>query len=115
VGEALISQLVSLDHPEPIEEGMVIALETFWPSSDGWSAAGIEEQMVVTRDGCEVITRFPAEELMVAGPRYFTSSGGLPQTREVESHRNSGRALPTADEIASPVTDPFTPSTPTPV
>ena len=44
----LISRLVSLDHPEPIEEGMVIALETFWPSSDGWSAARIEEQMVVT-------------------------------------------------------------------
>ena len=111
----LISRLVSLDHPEPIEEGMVIALETFWPSSDGWSAARIEEQMVVTRDGCEVITRFPAEELMVAGPRYFTSSGGLPQTREVESHKNSGRTLPTADAIAPPPTDVMATSTPTPV
>ena len=46
---------------------MVFALETFWPASDGWSAARIEEEMVVTEDGCEVITRFPAEELMVAG------------------------------------------------
>ena len=72
--------------------------------------------MVVTSSGCEVITRFPAEELMVAGPRYFTSSGGLPQAREVESHRNSGRTLPTADAIAAPVSEPpTTPSTPTPV
>ena len=56
-------RLVSLEHPEVIEEGMVFALETFWPSSDGWSAARIEEQLVVTADGCEVITRFPAEDL----------------------------------------------------
>jgi Xaa-Pro aminopeptidase len=90
----LISRLVSLDHPEPIEEGMVIALETFWPSSDGWSAARIEEQMVVTKNGCEVLTRFPAEELMVAGHRYFSAYGALPKTREIESHRNSERVLP---------------------
>ena len=55
----VFSRLVSLDHPEPIEEGMVFALETFWPAADGWSAARIEEQLVVTADGCEVITRFP--------------------------------------------------------
>mgnify|MGYP001792039280 CR=1 FL=1 len=35
----IISRLVSLDHPEPIEQGMVFALETFWPASDGWSGA----------------------------------------------------------------------------
>ena len=46
---------------------MVFALETFWPSADGWSAARIEEEVVVTKNGPEVITRFPAEELMVAG------------------------------------------------
>jgi Xaa-Pro aminopeptidase len=96
----LISRLVSLDHPEPIEEGMVIALETFWPASDGWSAARIEEQMVVTADGVEVITRFPSEELMVAGPRYYTAGGPLPQSREVESHRNSDRLLPEAHAVA---------------
>ena len=55
----VFSRLVSFDHPEVVEEGMVFALETFWPSSDGWSAARIEEQLVVTADGCEVITRFP--------------------------------------------------------
>jgi Xaa-Pro aminopeptidase len=84
----MFSRLVSLDHPEIVEEGMVIALETFWPATDGWSAARIEEQLVVTSDGCEVITRFPAEELVVAGSHYQTSRGSLSGTREVESHRN---------------------------
>ncbi|MGZ3601172.1 MAG: M24 family metallopeptidase, partial [Ktedonobacterales bacterium] len=34
----IFSRLVSLDHPEVIQEGMVFALETFWPASDGWTA-----------------------------------------------------------------------------
>jgi len=71
-----------------IEEGMVFALETFWPASDGWSAARIEEQLIVTKDGCEIITRFPAEELLVAGVRYYTATGPLPTTRETQSHLN---------------------------
>ena len=84
----VFSRLVSLDHPEIIQEGMVFALETFWPAADGWSAARIEEQLVVTRDGCEIITRFPAEELLVAGSRYYTATGPLPTTRETQSHLN---------------------------
>lgn len=84
----VFSRLVSFDSPQEIEEGMVFALETYWPASDGWSAARIEEQMVVTADGVEVITRFPAEELMVAGKRYFTTNGWLPTTRDTQSHRN---------------------------
>jgi hypothetical protein len=67
---------------------MVIALETFWPSSDGWAAARIEEEAVVTKDGCEVITRFPAEDLLVAGHRYYTVGGPLPVTREHQSNLN---------------------------
>jgi Xaa-Pro aminopeptidase len=89
----MFSRLASLDHPETIEEGMVFALETFWPASDGWSAARIEEQLVVTATGCEVITRFPAEELLIAGVRYHTVGGELPANREIESHLNSGREL----------------------
>jgi Xaa-Pro aminopeptidase len=84
----IFSRLVSLDHPEMIEEGMVFALETFWPASDGWTAARIEEQLVVTKDGCEVITRFPAEELLVAGTHYYTVNGQLATKREVQSHLN---------------------------
>jgi Xaa-Pro aminopeptidase len=84
----IFSRLVSLDHPEVIKEGMVFALETFWPASDGWSAARIEEQLIVTKDGCEVITRFPAEQLLVAGSRYYTATGPLPTTRETQSNLN---------------------------
>ncbi len=89
----VFSRLVSLEHPEVIEEGMVIALETFWPASDGWSAARIEEMVVVTKDGCEVITRFPAEQPIVAGVRYWTATGPLPLTRETQSHLNNAGAL----------------------
>jgi Xaa-Pro aminopeptidase len=94
----VFSRLVSLDHPEPIEEGMVFALETFWPAADGWSAARIEEQLVVTADGFEIITRFPAEELLVAGHRYYTASGPLPATRETQSNLNRDGTI---DAVAS--------------
>ncbi len=85
----IFSRLVSLDHPEVLEEGMVFALETYWPSKDGWGAARIEEELVVTADGCEVITKFPAEELLVAGRRYWTVGGPLTTQREAQSHLNT--------------------------
>jgi Xaa-Pro aminopeptidase len=84
----VFSRLVSLDHPEVIQEGMVFALETFWPATDGWSAARIEEQLVVTADGCRLITRFPAEELLVAGQRHYAVGGPLPAVRETQSNLN---------------------------
>lgn len=62
----IISRLNSLDSPVEIKEGMLFALETYAPAADGRSAARIEEEVVVTEDGCEVITLFPCEELMVA-------------------------------------------------
>lgn len=62
----IISRLNSLEHPVEIKEGMVIALETYCPAKDGISAARIEEEVVVTADGPEIITRFPSQELFVA-------------------------------------------------
>jgi Xaa-Pro aminopeptidase len=61
----IISRLNSLEHPIVLREGMVFALETYCPASDGRSAARIEEEIVVTADGCAVLTLFPAEELFV--------------------------------------------------
>jgi Xaa-Pro aminopeptidase len=61
----IISRLNSLDHPIELQEGMVFALETYCPATDGQSAARIEEEIVVTSGGCAVLTRFPAEELFV--------------------------------------------------
>jgi Xaa-Pro dipeptidase len=85
----IFSRLVSLEHPEVLEEGMVFALETYWPAADGWSAARIEEEVVVTADGCEVITKFPAEELLVAGRKYWTAGGALNTLRESQSNLNT--------------------------
>jgi Xaa-Pro dipeptidase len=62
----IISRLVSLERPMEIKTGMVFALETYCPASDGFSAARIEEEVVVTDKGCKVITHFPAEELPIA-------------------------------------------------
>lgn len=62
----IISRLVSLDNPMEIKTGMVFALETYCPATDGYSAARIEEEVVVTDKGCRVITLFPAEELPIA-------------------------------------------------
>jgi Xaa-Pro aminopeptidase len=62
----IISRVVSLSHPTEIKEGMVFALETYCPASDGYSAARIEEEVVVTDKGHRVITLFPAEELPIS-------------------------------------------------
>jgi Xaa-Pro aminopeptidase len=97
----IFSRLVSLDHPEVLEEGMVFALETYWPAADGWSAARIEEEVVVTADGCEVITKFPAEELLVAGRRYYTAGGPLNITRESQSHLNTAAGAPNGGKSTS--------------
>ena len=63
----VISRLFSLDHPYTIQEGMVFALETYYPSADGKGAARLEEEVVVTKDGCERIFRYPVEELISCG------------------------------------------------
>ncbi len=62
----IISRLNSLEHPVEIHEGMVFALETYCPATDGISAARIEEEVIVTASGAQVITLFPAQELFVA-------------------------------------------------
>jgi len=95
----IFSRLVSLEHPETLEEGMVFALETYWPAADGVGAARIEEEIVVTATGCEVITKFPAETLMVAGgQRYYSVGGPLSNIRNPQSHLNTpeGRGEVTA-------------------
>jgi Xaa-Pro aminopeptidase len=62
----IISRLNSLREPIELKAGMVFALETYCPGSDGTSAARIEEEIVVTEQGPAILTHFPAQELMVA-------------------------------------------------
>ena len=57
-----------MTHPTEIKEGMVFALETYCPATDGYSAARIEEEVVVTDKGCQIITKYPADELPIAHP-----------------------------------------------
>jgi Xaa-Pro dipeptidase len=64
----IISRLNSMTNPVEIQAGMVFALETYCPAPDGISAARIEEEVVITETGAEVLTRFPAQELFVANP-----------------------------------------------
>lgn len=64
----IISRLNSMHDPVEITKGMVFALETYCPASDGISAARIEEEVVITERGAEVLTRFPAQEFFVANP-----------------------------------------------
>jgi len=62
----IISRLNSLEHPLELQAGMVFAMETYCPASDGISAARIEEEVVVTDYGTEILTKFPAQDLFVA-------------------------------------------------
>ena len=62
----IISRLISMEDPKEIKEGMVFALETYCPATDGYSAARIEEEVVVTDEGPRVISLYPAEELPIA-------------------------------------------------
>ena len=64
----IISRLNSLKDPVELQVGMVFALETYCPASDGFSAARIEEEVVVTADGPRILTLFPAQDLVVANP-----------------------------------------------
>jgi Xaa-Pro aminopeptidase len=99
----IFSRLTSIDHPETLEIGQLFALETYWPSDDGWGAARIEEELIVTETGCEVITKFPAEELLVAGKRYYTAGGYLNTERDSQSHINTQRVSMEVQDATSAV------------
>ena len=62
----IISRLNSLEHPIELKAGMVFAMETYCPAADGISAARIEDEVVVTDYGTEILTRYPAIDLPIA-------------------------------------------------
>ena len=64
----IISRLNSFTEPVELQAGMVFALETYCPATDGFSAARIEEEIVITETGPKVLTLFPAQDLFVANP-----------------------------------------------
>ena len=64
----IISRLYSIDHPVEIEPGMVFALETY--AGEGYDGVRLEDEVVVTETGIEVITKFPNDELIGCGMSY---------------------------------------------
>jgi Xaa-Pro aminopeptidase len=62
----IISRLNSFDDPIELRAGMLFAVETYCPATDGVSAARIEEEVVVTPGGAQIITLYPADELPIA-------------------------------------------------
>ena len=86
----IFSRLVSLDHPETLEEGMVFALETYWPGDDGWSAAqdrrGGRGHRRRLRSDHEVPCRGSADRRASATS---PSAESCPRLREAQSHLNT--------------------------
>src|SRR5256714_3966996 len=64
----LISRLNSLREPIELKAGMVFAVETYCPATDGISAARIEEEVILTPTGAKIISLYPAEDLPIANP-----------------------------------------------
>jgi Xaa-Pro aminopeptidase len=64
----LISRLNSFREPIELKAGMVFAVETYCPATDGISAARIEEEVILTPEGAKIISLYPAEELPIANP-----------------------------------------------
>ena len=65
----VINRQWSLKHPQIIEEGMVIAYE----SLEGEHRVGgvrLENTVVVTKEGAEIIDHFPRDEILEAGAIY---------------------------------------------
>lgn len=62
-----ISRLFSEDHPFEFKPGMTFAIETWCAAKDGTGSARIEEEIVVTETGHEVITKFPSDEITSCG------------------------------------------------
>src|SRR2546422_1970606 len=63
-----LSPSTSLREPIELKAGMVFAVETYCPATDGISAARIEEEVVLAPQGAKIISLYPAEELPIANP-----------------------------------------------
>ena len=62
----IITPMFSIESPVTLEEGMVIALETFYGSKPGEQprqGARLENAAVVTKTGYEMLTRWPDDEI----------------------------------------------------
>jgi Xaa-Pro aminopeptidase len=66
----IISRAYSIEHPVEIQPGMVFALETYAGNEDGSDGVRLEDEVVVTDTGIEIITKFPTDRIIGCGMRY---------------------------------------------
>ena len=66
----IISRAYSIEQPVEIQLGMAFALETYAGSEDGSDGVRLEEEVVVTDDGIEIITKFPTDRIIGCGMSY---------------------------------------------
>lgn len=64
--EPVISRVFSLDFPQPFEPGMVIAVECHQGEA-GYGGVRLEEMVLVTSDGHQVLTTWPSEDIVQVG------------------------------------------------
>lgn len=83
--QPLMSRFHSFEHPIELQEGMVFAIETYWSATDGASAGRIEEEIHVTADGPRFLTKFPAQELLVTGTRYWNGFSYAHGANEIQA------------------------------
>lgn len=67
--EPIISRIWSFDHPQVFEPGMIIAVESR-EGALGYGGVRLEEMVLVTETGHEIISTWPSEELAVIGRIY---------------------------------------------
>lgn len=64
----VINRLWSLDHPQILEEGMTIAVEALDPVDPALGRIKVEEMVVVTKNGVQILNTIPSKDMMVAHP-----------------------------------------------
>ena len=67
--EPVISRIWSQEHPQEFEPGMVIAVESR-EGELGYGGVRMEEMVVVTEEGHEIISNWPSEEILPIGLFY---------------------------------------------
>ena len=63
----VLGPMISQIHPMTLEEGMVIAVETFTGKRGGDHGVRLEEDIVVTKDGYELLTKYPVDQITECG------------------------------------------------
>jgi Xaa-Pro aminopeptidase len=65
----MITPLFSLEHPQKLEENMTLAIETYYGTLPPWGpgeGARFEEDLIVSKDGYEILTKWPSNEIIEA-------------------------------------------------